>query len=100
MFNFKFSGKKGSSEMWWIIAVAIIALIMVVFILVWVRGSGGKLFGSVNEQISSFSDCDNDGAADFVDKCPCDPNLQDTLKTGQTCGKICTGDKSIDCVKK
>ena len=63
--------KKGMSQTWWIISTAVIALILVVLIISWFQGSGGKAFGNVGTQIDNLGDCDNDGVANMFDKCPC-----------------------------
>jgi hypothetical protein len=76
--------KKGMAQMWWIIATAIIAILVVVFILIWFKGSGGAANDVVKNQISSFSDCDDDGTADFLDDCKCDDKIQ-KLEKGKEC---------------
>jgi hypothetical protein len=77
--------KRGTAQMWWIIVGAIIALLVLVFIVVWVRSSGSKAFGAVDDNIAGLGDCDDDGISDFFDKCPCDPQIGDTLEEGQQC---------------
>lgn len=64
--------KKGDTHMWWIIVVALIALLVSIFIIIWFRNSGGSAFGAIDKNIDSLKDCDGDRVADFFDKCPCD----------------------------
>ena len=69
MFNLK--SKKGFSELIWLLAA--IALVLV-FLAVY--GGGifkfyNKVFSNTNTQINSAADADNDGVANFADKCPC-----------------------------
>jgi hypothetical protein len=63
--------KKGTTEMWWIIVGAIIALLMVIFILLWFKGSGTKAYGNIESTLDSLGDCDEDGVSNMFDKCPC-----------------------------
>ena len=65
--------QKGTAQMWWILAGAIIAFVIVIFVLLWFKGSGGKLFDVLGERIDTFDDCDSDGVANVLDKCPCLP---------------------------
>jgi len=48
------TNKKGSSEIWWIIAAAVIAFLVVIFVLMWFKGSGEKIFGGVNTKIGEL----------------------------------------------
>jgi len=91
--------KKGYAQLWWIIAAAVIALLVIIFLLVWVKGSGEKAFGSVDNSIAGLSDCDKDHVADIFDRCPCDPSIQENLASGQECPKACVNDKKgSDCI--
>ena len=88
--------KKGMSQMWWIIATAIIAILAVIFIIIWFKGSGDKLFGGIDDTIGGLSDKDGDGVTDLFDKCPCDPNIKDKFPEGHS-GKC---DEKIKCPDK
>lgn len=57
--------------MWWIIMGATIAIIVLVLLIVWFRGSGGKGFDVINDNIDGTKDCDKDKIANLFDKCPC-----------------------------
>lgn len=90
--------KKGMSEIWWVLATAVIVLVVVILVLVFFKTGSGKLFGGIEEQISWLEDCDKDNVADFYDKCPCNPAIQDVFPAGITecgtgiqCGKKCPG---------
>ena len=76
--------KKGVAQTWWIITAAVIAFVVVILILVWFQGSGGKLFGGIEEQIGGLQDRDKDGIADAFDKCPCDKEIGQEFPEGVT----------------
>lgn len=63
--------KKGSQQIWWIIMTAIIAILVAMFIIVWVKGAGDKAYGGINNKLDSFGDTDKDGVANMFDTCPC-----------------------------
>jgi uncharacterized protein (UPF0333 family) len=67
--------KKGQSQMFWILMVAVIAIIVGVFIILWFKGSGSKAFGSIDDTIDTFGDCDKDDVANYFDDCPCDAGI-------------------------
>jgi hypothetical protein len=69
--------KKGMSQMWWIIATAVLVILVVVLLTIWFKGSGESGFDAIDNQIKGFGDSDGDKVADFNDDCPCDPNLQE-----------------------
>ena len=69
---FKRPSKKAQSQMFWILMVAIIAIIAATFIILWFRNSGGAAFGSLDTTIDKFGDCDNDDIANYFDDCPCE----------------------------
>ena len=73
------------------IILAIAIAVVVILILVWFQGSGGKLFGGINEQIGGLGDKDKDGIADTFDKCPCDPKIGSELAEGKQCGPPISG---------
>ncbi|MBI2662270.1 hypothetical protein HYX11_02315 [Candidatus Woesearchaeota archaeon] len=74
MINFK--NKKGdTSPVWWIIVTALLAILVVIFILIWFKGSGDKAFGGISKNLDSLGDFDNDKVANFFDRCPCIPIL-------------------------
>ncbi len=72
---------RGMSEMWWLIATAVVALLVVILILFWFRGSGGTAFEVINKNIGGLGDKDGDKVADTFDKCPCDPSITDEWPT-------------------
>ena len=76
--------------MWWIIMAAILALVVAIFLIVWIQGSGGKAFDVVDTNIAGTKDCDGDKVADFFDKCVCDAAGEDG-KDG--CPKSLDGDE-------
>jgi len=76
------SNKKGMAQMWWIITGAVLAILVVIFILVWFKSSGGKAFDAVDITIGGLGDCDKDNVADTFDKCPCIPGEGDAEYTG------------------
>jgi len=69
--NLRSTKKKGTSQIWWIIASAIIAVLVVIFIIIWFKGSGEKAFDTVGDKIGGLKDCDCDNVADMFDKCAC-----------------------------
>lgn len=72
----KIKNKKGdASPVWWIIVTALLAILVVIFILIWFKGSGDKAFGGIGKNLDSLGDYDNDKVANFFDKCPCTPVL-------------------------
>lgn len=83
--------------MWWIIAAAILALVVVIMIIMWIKGSGDKVFDDLDEKIDEFGDCDDDGTADVFDKCPCDSTVQGELPKGTT-KENCKQCTDTDCV--
>ena len=68
--------------MWWIIVGAILAILVVVFIMIWFKGTGTKAFDNVGDQIDGFGDCDKDNVADVFDKCPCLPGTKEGELSG------------------
>lgn len=64
--------KKAMEQVWWIIMVAAIGLIVVILVLLWFKGAGGKGFDFLGGKIGEFDDCDKDKVSDFFDKCVCD----------------------------
>ena len=83
--------KKGAAQIWWIIATAIIAMIVVIFIITWFQGGGSRLFSGLEDKTQGLKDQDKDNFADLFDKCPCDPNIGDTFPEGVTeCKVKCT----------
>lgn len=67
---FSFQGRKGMSEMWFIISAAIIAFLIVILVLFWFKGSGEGLFAFLNKQIDPFADDDGDKVINKFDLCP------------------------------
>lgn len=78
------------------IIIAIIVVIVAVVLIFVFRTYIGKEAEFVGSQLSSLGDCDCDGAANFIDDCDFDPNIQ-KLEEGQTCGG--SGTKWEDCIE-
>ncbi len=92
--------KKGITEMWMIIMSAILAILIVILIIIWFKGSGEKGFGDVNKKIGGLSDCDGDHVADLFDKCKCDASIGDTFpKEVTACGVSCDTTPPFVCVQ-
>ncbi len=92
--------KKGT-EMWWIIITGIIALVAVILIVLFFRGSVDKSKVVVDDTFTGFGDKDCDKASDFLDKCPCDKNIQTKEQLGdKQCGTKCDGFVALDCDKQ
>ena len=71
----KFNNKKGSQQMWWIIVAAVLAILVMIFIMIWFKGTGESAFESVNKKVTGLKDWDSDNVADMFDKCPCDAGV-------------------------
>lgn len=55
------------------IIIFIILLVVLVVMIFIFRTYIGKQTRIIGDQIESFGDCDDDGVANFLDKCPCIP---------------------------
>jgi hypothetical protein len=86
--------KKGVSQIWWVLSSAIIAMLAVIFIIVWFTSSGGKLQEGFEDTIGDLDDKDKDGITDLLDKCPCDHNIGRDFEEGKP--RVC----AIECVKE
>lgn len=64
-----FGQRRGQAHIWAILMAFVIAFVVMVIILSWFKGAGEKGFGSVDAGLDSLGDCDNDGVANFYDKC-------------------------------
>ncbi len=71
------SNKKAMEQVWWIILTAVIGLIVVILVLLWFRGAGGKGFDFIGGKIGELDDCDKDKVSDLFDKCVCDQGEND-----------------------
>ena len=64
--------KASESTIWLVVVIALLLLFFLIY-----SGVLGKLFNKVftgtNQQIDSTKDDDNDGVANFMDKCPRTP---------------------------
>lgn len=73
VYSVKMKNKKASESTIWLVVV--IALLLLFFLIY--SGVLGKLYNKVfsgtSKQIDSTNDDDNDGVANFVDKCPTIP---------------------------
>jgi len=56
---------KAESEMFWIIILALVAIVVGILIIVFTKGGG------VNTQLDNLGDYDQDGVSNMFDKCPC-----------------------------
>ena len=66
--------KKRAVEMVPSLIIVFVILLVVLTVMIFIfRNYIGKETDIINEQISSFEDCDCDGISNFLDKCPCDP---------------------------
>ncbi|MBI2666424.1 hypothetical protein HYX13_02315 [Candidatus Woesearchaeota archaeon] len=94
--------KKAMSEMWWILATAMIVLVVVAIILVFFKGGADKLFGGLGGQISGLDDCDGDKTTNSFDVCPCVKGTLDGCPTTKPSDeeKKAIGDCSHACVSK
>ena len=61
---------KGMSDMWWLIATALIVIVVLILMILWFRGSGTRAFDTINDRIGGLGDCDKDNVGDLFDKCP------------------------------
>jgi len=77
------TNKKGSSEIWWIIAAAVIAFLVVIFVLIWFKGSGEKIFGNVNTKIGEL---DKPLDLPAFGACSCDSKLRAGTPDCKACG--------------
>ena len=64
--------KKAQSNVWPIIVAAIIALAVLIIILLMSSGGFKKGFGSLDDTLDTFGDCDEDDVKDVFDKCKCE----------------------------
>ncbi len=77
MNNISIMNKKGAENLWWIIMWAVVAIIAVIFLIIWFRSSGEKGYGAIGKEIGELDDCDGDKVSDFFDKCVCDQGEND-----------------------
>ncbi len=85
-----FNSRKGTSQLWWIISAAVIAILALIFITIWFSSAGNKLFQGFDTTIGSLQDRDQDGVTDLLDKCPCDATIGNEYPSGRsTCGIVC-----------
>ncbi len=55
---------------WQQLVLAILAIVVVTFVIIWFQKGGTSAYGSLGEKISALGDCDKDNVADMFDKCP------------------------------
>ena len=77
------------NEMWWIIITGIIALVAVILIVLFFRGSIGKTDDTVGDTFEGFGDKDCDKTSDFLDSCPCDKEVQTKEQLEKLTSKEC-----------
>ena len=56
---------------WQQLVLAILAVIVVTFVIIWFKGGGESAYGNLGKRIGALGDCDKDNVADMFDKCPC-----------------------------
>jgi len=103
MFNSKyiFFGKKGDvAPVWWIIITALLAVLVLIFVILWFRSSGEKAFGGVGKSLDSLGDYDGDKVVNFYDKCPCTSVLVTEEPTLKGCPKGTTPEQALADSKK
>ncbi|MEA3430705.1 MAG: hypothetical protein U9R08_05510 [Nanoarchaeota archaeon] len=88
--------KKGQGLPLNTIVIAVIVMIVAVVLIFIFRTQIQKEGDFISGQIDSLGDCDCDGAANFIDDCDFDPNIQ-TKKKDQSCGSG-IGTKKEDCL--
>jgi hypothetical protein len=81
---------KGMSQMWWLLAMAALAILVVILFALFFRGTSERGFDSINNKIGGLNDADNDLIADFQDKCPCVLGEEGAIHKG--CPKEVTDD--------
>ena len=94
--------KEGDANLWWILATALIVIIIIVFTIIWFNRSGGKAFGTIEDQIIGLKDCDKDGVLDPLDKCLCENFGSEENSNAKGCPKgkeatPCTDDQQKEC---
>ena len=90
--------KKGMEQLWWIIIVAAIAILVMILLVLWFRGSGQKGFGVIDQNIEGLEDCDEDRTADIFDDCVCDAGDNDGCPAGEEAQlTILKAKKKTDC---
>ena len=68
---------KGAEQIWWVIIAAAIAIFVMILLVIWFKGSGGKSFEVLDKNIAGLDDTDKDHVADLYDKCVCDQGDKD-----------------------
>ena len=107
----KIKSKKAMT--WQQMVLAIIAIVVVTFVIIWFKSGGEGAFSTLGQKIGALKDCDQDQVADMFDKCPCDAGSADNKEypgcaTGITKkeeweiskGIQDTSDPNCGCVKK
>lgn len=80
------------NQLWWILAVAVVAFVAVILILVWFNKSGGSAFDQISKKIGGLNDEDGDGVADMFDDCS---NGVDTQKDADVESNGCTKEQNV-----
>jgi hypothetical protein len=70
----KLRGKKGQTQMWWILIAAVLAIAVVGILFFWFKGTGEKGFGAIDGTLDTLGDSDADGVVNRFDSCPNTPN--------------------------
>ena len=55
---------------WQQLVLAILAVIVVTFVIIWFKSGGEGAYKNLGDKISALGDCDKDNVADMFDKCP------------------------------
>ncbi len=66
-------GKKGYSQLWWILGVAILVIVVIVVYLLFFNQGIDKGKGVIDDQFDGLGDSDGDGVRNSFDKCPQTP---------------------------
>jgi len=90
------SGKRGYDTIEIVATLALILLFVVISIFVY-KNLFAKSASGVSQQIDSAGDFDNDGVANFADKCPCEKGFIENY--GCPSGYRITGKENADCLK-
>ena len=66
---------------WQQIVLAILAIVVVTFVIIWFQKGGEGVFGTLSDKIGGLKDCDGDNVADMFDKCPCEATVEENKKS-------------------
>ncbi|MBR9683408.1 hypothetical protein GOV03_02610, partial [Candidatus Woesearchaeota archaeon] len=84
-------------QSFWIIIAAIIALVVVILVVLWFRGSGRNAFDEIGRHIDNLGDCDKDNVVNMYDKCPCDAVVGEENPDASGCPKDTPANNDVSC---